>query len=157
LLDAQIVDCQLCEEESSQIRSTLHWCTSETRETASCSQIRLAGHTNTIFLRKEKKRKDRKLYDIEETLIFCKSFLRREWLKVGGSRPMVQGTVFASCCVYSTLIYCYSPPRGSFLENRDRFLDSIRIFEIRFASIDGNYKGKFVIVLHENCEDFKID
>lgn len=55
LLDVQIVNCQDRLEEPIQTRSTLHSCTSQTPETASCSQTRLTGHTSITSLEKQAK------------------------------------------------------------------------------------------------------
>lgn len=54
-LDVQIVNCQVCAEEPNQTRSTLHSCTSEIPETASCSQTGLTGHTSIVSLQTQAK------------------------------------------------------------------------------------------------------
>ena len=55
LLDVQIVNCQVCAEEPNQTRSKLHLCTSETPETANCSQTGLTGHTSIVSLQTQAK------------------------------------------------------------------------------------------------------
>lgn len=69
LLDVQIVNCQVCTEEPNQTRSTLHSCTSETPETASCSQTGLTGHTSIVSLRTQAKMAVRKRTSAESFFI----------------------------------------------------------------------------------------